>query len=232
MRVVRNDYGTLRFAHAVLEQYGSEYRSVEVHAVPIIGRSEDYMYLKNRLEEQAKHGATILNATVVDDFGSKSDSSAIGNGYWSDIAHISGHVVFDEAIPYEEYTPAHLSMSELLPLMGRNKKHHVRNLEKASKAFHDYDGSMDHNNTYGFIIRLLLLYKYSGFNFWWSEFMYPKAYREVAKRTFEVVSSLSEKEEVVHILVDPYAFNPTVKALESMGYSQYHENYRHFIYLP
>jgi hypothetical protein len=234
MKVVTREGNTLKFAVAELEHPQMKYRNIEVHAVPIIGRAGYYDHLRSYLLTQKTaygRGAAILNSTVEDDFTGDSDSTRLGNGYWSDIAHIYGHRVLDESIPLKEYTQANLNASEILPLLHRRKDKHVKSKEKANRIFEDFELNYQTRKNMAFALGQILRYKYSSFCFGWSEFMYPQAYKRIAERTTDVVRSLHSEVESVHILVDPYAFNTTVKHLKGLGYEPYFEYYNPFITL-
>lgn len=234
MKVVTREGNTLKFAVAELEHPLHRYRNIEVHAVPIIGRAAYYDKLSSRLKT-AKNiygkDAVILNSTVEDDFTGDSDSTRLGNGYWSDIAHIYGHRVLDESIPLEEYTPANLNVSEILPLLNRRKDKHAKSKEKANKIFEDFELNYQSRKNMTFALGQILRYKYSSFCFGWSAFMYPKAYKRIAQRTVDVLLSVDSETEVIHILVDPYAFNTTLKHLKGLGYTKYFEFYNPYITL-
>jgi hypothetical protein len=211
-----------------------KHRNIEVHAVPIIGRRHYYRKLKERLDRtKLIYGddAVILNATVEDDFTADSDSTKFGNGYWSDIAHVTDHSVLDETIPYTEYTRAGLKVSELLPLMRRRKDKHLKSREKANNIFDGFDGSYEAKKTMSYVIGLVLRYKYSSFCFAWSSFMYPEVYNRIARNTVEMLLSVDRKTEVVQILVDPYSFNATIKHLKASGYKVYFDFYNPYITL-
>jgi hypothetical protein len=234
MRVVQREDNTLKFAVVELEHPQMKYRNVEVHAVPIIGRRHYYRALKDRLDQTRRvyeESSVVLNATVEDDFARDSDSTNLGNGYWSDLAHVTDHSVLDETIPYSEYTSAKLKVSELLPLMRRQKDRHLKSKEKANKIFDDFDGSYESKKTMSYVIGIMLRYKYSSFCFAWSEYMYPKAYDRIAQQTVNVLLSVDQDTEIIQILVDPYAFNATVKALKGIGYKPYFDFYNPYITL-
>jgi hypothetical protein len=235
MKVVSREGNSLRFAVAELEHPLFQYRNVGVHAVPIVGRRHYYRTLKDRLDNSKSlygDAALVINATVEDDFRPDSDSSRLGNGYWSDFAHVIDHSVLDETIPYTEYVSANLKCSELLHLMRTQKEKFIEAKDKTDAIFAEFESTYESKKSLGYLLGILLRYKYSSFYMSWMNFLYPKLYSRIAEETVNVLlSEVKQDTEVIHILVDPYAFNATVKALKGIGYKQYFDFTAPFITL-
>lgn len=205
--------------------------NVELFAVPLIGTELNYKMLSDHLDFSSAYlDWSILNSYVVDAIGTDPDSSTIGNGMWSDMAHIIGHRVLDECIPYTEYKDASLPFDSVKRLIKMSDEKHAKIVEDGKKAFVGFSHELDysHRNKYIKIVNALLMYKYSPFAFWTSSFKYAKVVDEMSSLT---VNRILREHNNVSAVLDPHAINKTVSKLKTKGYRVIKTEYIPFIKL-
>lgn len=229
MQVAQRKDGTISFLRVKLRNAD---HNVELYAVPILGTEDNYETLKSHLSYSETYlQKVILNSWVNDAVGLIPDSSEIGHGMWSDMAHIIGHKVLDEYIPLEEYKNASLDWAEAKKLMRISDKNHAKMVADGKKAFAEYSVSTySQRRLYQKIVRSLLMYKYSAFMFWSTALKYAKVMNAMASLTADKIT-LDHYLYNVCAILDPHAINKTVSKLKSKGYRVVKTEYIPFIEL-
>lgn len=230
MQVARRKDGTISFARVTLRNAD---HTVELYAVPLLGTEDNYEALKSHLGySHTWLQKVILNAWPNDSMGLKPNSSEIGHGMWSDMAHIIEHKVLDECIPLEEYKNACLDWDEAKKLMRLSDDAYDKLVEDGRKAFLEYTEfhGYSQRNLYRKIVKALLMYKYSPVVFWSAAIKYAKVMDAMANLTVEKITKDHYLYNVCAIL-DPHAINKTVAKLKSKGYRITKTEYIPFIEL-
>ncbi|UDL16862.1 hypothetical protein SEA_ATUIN_199 [Arthrobacter phage Atuin] len=229
MQVAQHKDGTISFLRVHLR---SADHNVELFAVPLMGTDYNYKALNDHLHFSEHFlQKVVLNSYVVDaitDYAD-ADSSEIGHGMWSDMAHIIGHRVLDECIPYTEYKNAAIDFEYAKKLMKLSDKNHAKIYEDGKKVFEDY-ATTSNPRMYRKIVKALLTYKYSPFMFWSASFKYAKVAEAMASHTVEKITKDHYLYNACAIL-DPHAINKTVAKLKKQGYRVTKTEYIPFIEL-
>lgn len=230
MQVAQRKDGTISFLRVKLRNAD---HNVELFAVPLLGTKNNYEALRAHLSySQTYLQWVVINSWANDAMGIVPNSSEIGHGMWSDMAHIIGHKVLDECIPFEEYANASLDWSEAKKLMRLSDENHAKMVSDGKKAFAEYAVAQTYSQRrlYQKIVKALLMYKYSTFLFWSVALKYAKVLDAMASLTADKITLEHYLYNVCAVL-DPHAINKTVAKLKGKGYRVISTEYIPFIEL-